>query len=90
MTEANFDDDLKKAEELYVYCGWLYEHSNDDISSPMSDTGFDGLANYLRCSYGETSDWFRSKVTRGMLEAGTASGIKLNKEEEKIARGMSA
>lgn len=90
MTVAsNYDSDLEKAEKLYVYSGWLYEHSDDEISSLMSDTGFDSLAVYLKINYGETSDWFKSKVTQGMLQAGTAAGIKLTKREEKIARQFS-
>lgn len=78
--------DLPYAEKLYVYCGWLYENTSDDLSSPMSDNLFDRLSVFLKENYVSTSDWFKNKVSYGMLEAGTASGISLTNKEERLAR----
>lgn len=83
------DYDPETAGKLYVYCGWLYENTNDDMSSPMTDELFDRLSIYLQAHYDETSDWFKNKVTKGMLKAGTASGIQLNEREQKVAIELS-
>ena len=69
-------------EEKFIFASYLYYEL---AISPMSDFDYDKLAKALLDQYETTQSWFRERVTKEDLEAGTGHMLHYSEEEMKRA-----
>lgn len=78
MTLEDYEEFCKN----YLIQSWLYYEKDVSV---VSDNMYDTNCYILHRDYSKLPEWFRERVSRDSLRAGTGFNVKLTKEEQEEA-----